>query len=47
MEPKVIGGILSAALDSQNLLPNENDTEQTLEAKWKTWAQRESFQRYA
>ncbi|ESZ93895.1 hypothetical protein SBOR_5716 [Sclerotinia borealis F-4128] len=39
------GGILSAALDSQNLLPNENDTEQTIEGKWKTWAQRESFKR--
>ncbi|KAK6602070.1 C6 transcription factor [Botrytis cinerea] len=37
------GGVLSAPLDSQNLIPNQNDTGQTLEAKWQTWAQRESF----
>lgn len=41
------GGVLSAPLDSQNLIPNQNDTGQTLEAKWQTWAQRESFKRYA
>ncbi|KAK6598902.1 hypothetical protein H4I96_08106 [Botrytis cinerea] len=39
------GGVLSAPLDSQNLIPNQNDTGQTLEAKWQTWAQRESFKR--
>ncbi|TGO62073.1 hypothetical protein BCON_0022g00100 [Botryotinia convoluta] len=39
------GGILSAASDSQNLIPNQNDTGKGLEAKWQTWAQRESFKR--
>ncbi|KAF7891125.1 uncharacterized protein EAF02_001450 [Botrytis sinoallii] len=39
------GGILSAASDSQNLIPNQNDTGKSLEAKWQTWAQRESFKR--
>jgi len=41
------GGMLGAAPDTQALVPQEPDTGQILEAKWKKWIQRESFKRFA
>jgi len=40
------GGILGAASDTKALIPQESDTGQILEAKWRKWIQRESFKRY-
>lgn len=40
------GGILSAELDTHALVPKNSDINQTLEMKWRKWAQRESFKRY-
>lgn len=39
------GGIMAAPADNQALIPDESDTGQILETKWKKWVQRESFKR--
>jgi endonuclease III len=39
------GGMLTAAPDTQALIPCKYDTEKVIEAKWKKWTERESFKR--